>query len=73
MLNFFDTIIDYIKIGFNLLLNSVRNIFQLVSLLQNAVLVPATVSPFLPSFLSACVSVIVSVGVLKLVIGRDNS
>lgn len=69
-MNFFSTLIEYIKIFFGVIENTLFSLLRLITLLNNVVTVPTVIAPLVPSFLSACMYSVVAVGVLKLVIGR---
>ncbi|MFQ6724600.1 MAG: hypothetical protein ACLRFE_04660 [Clostridia bacterium] len=72
MLNFFETIIEYITLAFEWLSNAVQSLVMLVQTVLLALGVVYPVSSYLWAPLGACAIAVVAIAVLKVLIGRDS-
>ena len=72
MLSFFETIIEYIQIIWEFVINLIKSLISLVTAVLTAVAVPSTAALYVFAPLGACVLATMAVSVLKLIIGRDN-
>lgn len=73
MLNFFQTVIEYIKLFYELVVNSVRSLALLLQVVLSAATLPQSLITYVPSFLATSILIVLSISVLKLILGRDNS
>lgn len=73
MLNFFETVIEYIELGWNFFLNFLQSLLTLLVALLQAVTLPSKLAYMAPSFMSACILAVGAIAALKLIIGRDNA
>lgn len=72
MFSFFTTIIDYIWMYFNYLINLVEMAISLIAMFYSALIVQLQMLGFLPPLIGASVLFVLLVSILKLIIGRDN-
>lgn len=72
VLDFFDTIINYIEIIWNFFVNLISSIISLVTALLSAMIIPQTVHAWVFGPLGASVLAVMGIAGLKLIIGRDN-
>lgn len=72
MLDFFETVVGYIEMVWDFVLNLINSLLTLITTLVSAVLLPPAVAVMVPSFLAASVTAVAGIAICKLVIGRDN-
>lgn len=72
MLNFFKTLIEYIQIAFQFLINIVSSLANLVAVVATASSLPVSLVKYVFAPLGASILACVAFGVLKLLVGRDN-
>lgn len=70
MLDFFDSVIEYIKLAFELLGNFLSGIISLLDMAQTAVVLPVVLQHFMPGVIGASIVAVVSCGVIKFIVGR---
>ena len=69
---FFDTIIEYIQLGWDFFINLTRYTFILTKTVIGTVDIPIKLSPYVPTFLWVSMSVIIALGVIKIILGRTS-
>lgn len=72
MLDFFETVVGYIEMVWDFVLNLINSLLTLITTLVSAVLLPPAVAVMVPSFLAVSVTAVAGIAICKLVIGRDN-
>lgn len=72
MLNFFNTLIEYITIFFELLRNLAKSLLNLFLVVASATTLPQTIVPYVFAPLGASILACIAFGVIKLIVGRDN-
>lgn len=70
MLSFIQDLLGYVKTIFDLLMNTVESLFLALGFLSQSIGFTTTVSSYMPPIISACVIIVVSIGVIKFIIGR---
>ena len=70
MLSFFQDILGYIRIVFDLLMNTVESLFLAFGFLSRSIQFTTMVSAYMPPIISGCVTIVVAIGVIKFIIGR---
>ena len=72
MMSFFQSIFEFIVAAFHYLINIVENIIQATMVV---LALPSTVQSlvgYMPPLISTCATIILSVGIIKLIIGWGN-
>lgn len=72
MLEFFQKIIDYISLGFGLLLNLVNGLWQFLKMIPQILLFTGSVSAFVPSFAIAFFIAGITASIVLVIIGRKS-
>lgn len=72
-MGFFDTIISYIEQAWSFVSNLLTSLITLFTTIAGAVTLPAVLVGYMPEFLGACILAVGAIGIIKLVVGRDNS
>lgn len=72
MFSFFTTIIDYIWMYFNYLINLVKMTISLITMFYSSLVALLPLTSFLPPLIGASMLFVLLVSVIKLIIGRDN-
>lgn len=70
MTNFFSSLSDYISLGWDMLMNSIRSLITMFTVLGSAMTIHNTIIGLMPTVISACAMIVVSVSVLKFIVGR---
>lgn len=69
-MDFFNSVISFLELALEFLLNFVNSIIQIFQLATTAVSLPPLLQGFLPSVLGSCVFAVVACGVIKFIFGR---
>lgn len=72
MLNFFDTLIGYIELFINFIVNFFQMLGNLIVIVISAMSVPTEVILFAPAIVGACVTTVVGVSIVKLLLWGSN-
>lgn len=72
MLDFFQTIIEYVQLLFTFILNMVTSTINLLTALVSAIIVPQIAVGYVFAPLGACILAVVAFSVVKLILGRGN-
>lgn len=72
MLNFFDTIIEYIEIAWSFLMNIINGLISLFTALAGAIFIPQALTAYVFGPLSAAVAAVMAFGVIKIIVGRNS-
>lgn len=72
MLNFFQTIIEYIETAWLFLVNIFDYTVILTRTVVGSVEIPLLLSPIVPTFIWVSMSVIIALGVIKIILGRAS-
>lgn len=70
MTNFFTSVSDFISLGWDMLMNSIRSIITMFTVLGSAMTIHNTIIGLMPSILAASAMIVTAAAVLKFVIGR---
>lgn len=68
--NFWDTIVDFFELAFELVGNFVIGVLGLLDLAQVAVALPVIMQGYLPSIIGSSIVAVISCGVIKFIFGR---
>lgn len=72
MLNFFDTLIEYIQILFNFVVTMITGLINAFTTLFNAIGNVITVAGYVPYFITSSIFISLFVVVINYLIGRSN-
>lgn len=72
-MNFFDTLINWIETIWSFVSNIFSSLITLFTTVIGAMTLPALLVGYMPEFLSACILAVAAIGIIKLIVGRDNS
>ena len=70
MFDFFNKVIGFIETVFEFFINLVESLFMALQVLVEAIRVPIFLSGFLPAVLGSALIVVVSLAVVKFIVGR---
>lgn len=73
MFKFFSFLEEVITTLWDLITNVVTGIVNAYFIIQNSVSLPIAILPYVPSFVFTSITIVVAVGVIKLIIGWGNS
>ena len=68
--NFWDAIVDFFELAFQLVGNFVIGVLGLLDLAQVAVALPVIMQGYLPSIIGSSIVAVISCGVIKFIFGR---
>lgn len=72
MLNFFDSMIEYIQLAWQFFLNLITSLFSAMATLSTSIASLAALPPLMPWFLGSCYFVAIAVVIVNYIIGRSN-
>lgn len=72
-MGFFDIIVDFFEVLFSMINNFVSSVLMLTNILQNVIQLPGMLLTLLPAALGASVLAVISIGIVKLLLGWGNS
>ena len=72
MLNFFDTIVDYIQLVWQFFLNMITSLLNLFTAVSGAAQLPAIIIGYVFAPLGACMMAVVGFAVVKIIVGRSS-
>lgn len=72
MIAILNSILDFITTVFQWFINTIENTIAMTRLLGDVVTAPLKLYGYVPTFLGVCISVVISVGVIKLILGWGN-
>ena len=70
MFDFFEKILGYVESFFEFFVNIAENTFTVLEVLTKAVVFPTELAGIMPNLIGACMLTVVSVSVIKFIIGR---
>lgn len=70
MLNFFDVLIDYIEVGFTALFNMIDGLITGIVYMMTSASTLSAIAAYLPSFISGSAVAVITLAVVKFLIGR---
>lgn len=73
MLNFFDMIADFFTSLWQMVVNLVTGLVNALLIVSSAVTLPPQLMALVPSFISASITLVLGVGIVKLIVGWGNS
>lgn len=73
MLNFFDMIADFFSSVWQMIINIVTGLVNALLIVASSLAVPVGLLPYVPSFIAASITIVLGVGVVKLIIGWGNN
>lgn len=72
MLNFFDTIVEYIELVWQFVVNLVTGLINLLTMVVGASVIPQVLTGYMFAPLSAAILALTALGVIKIIVGRDS-
>lgn len=73
MANFFNTIVDFFEMIWNVISNIFLSLIMLLNAVKNAMIIPHQLALYVCAPLGACMIAVGAVAVIKIIIGRDNN
>ena len=73
MLNFFDSIVDFFASIWQMVINLVTGLINALVIVSSAVSLPPQLLLYVPSFIGASITIVLGVGITKLILGWGNS
>ena len=73
MLNFFDSIVDFFASIWQMVINLVTGLINALVIVSSAVSLPPQLLMYVPSFIGASITIVLGVGITKLILGWGNS
>lgn len=73
MLSFFESIIEFFQMLFDIIINFFNSISTLISVVSSAITVPISLTGFVHPLVSSCILAVLLISVFKLVLGWGNS
>lgn len=73
MIAILNSILDFITTVFQWFINTIENTIAMTKLLGDVISVPFKLNGYLPTFVMFSVTVVVSVGIIKLILGWGNA
>lgn len=70
MFDFFEKVLGFIQTVFDFFINLIKSLLMAFNVLAEAIRVPIYLSGFLPAILGAALLVVVSLAVIKFIVGR---
>ena len=72
MLNFFDTVIEYIQLVWQFFVNLITGLLNLLTMVIGASMIPQVLVGYVFAPLSAAILALTALGVIKIIVGRDS-
>lgn len=73
MFKFFDSLMDFIFTIWNLVVNTISSLINAIVVVTQATTVPLRLISYVPAVIGASITLVVAIGVIKLVLGWGNS
>lgn len=73
MFKFFDSLMDFIFTIWNLVVNTISSLINAIVVVTQATTVPLQLISYVPAVIGASITLVVAIGVIKLVLGWGNS
>lgn len=73
MFKFFDSLMDFIFTIWNLVVNTISSLINAIVVVTQATTVPLQLVSYVPAVIGASITLVVAIGVIKLVLGWGNS
>lgn len=73
MVNFFRSVTDFFASIWTLLSNLLSSMFQAIQIVTQVPVAGVTLIPFVPAVLGTCITIVLAVGIVKLILGWGNS
>ena len=73
MFKFFDSLMDFIFTLWNLVVNTISSLINAIVVVTQATTVPLQLISYVPAVIGASITLVVAIGVIKLVLGWGNS
>ena len=73
LLNFFDAIVEFFSALWMMIQNIVTGTLTILQILPSVVGLPFALAPFVSSLIYASIGIVVSIGIIKLILGWGNS
>ena len=73
MFKFFDSLMDFIFTIWNLVVNTISSLINAIVVVTQATRVPLRLISYVPAVIGASITLVVAIGVIKLVLGWGNS
>lgn len=72
MLQFFESIADFLATAWQMVINFFSSLVTAIDVVTNAALMPHFILFYVPSFIGSCILMVLSIGVIKLLVGWGN-
>lgn len=72
MFKFFDSFMDFITTIWNLVVNTISSLINAVVIVTQATSVPVQLLSYVPAVIGASITLVVGIGVIKLLVGWGN-
>lgn len=71
--NFFDTIVNFFTLLWDMINNTISSIINLIAVVNTGVTIPLKLVSVVPGFIGSSILLVVGIGILKLLLGWGNS
>lgn len=72
MLQFFESISDFLATAWEMVSNFFSSLVTAIVIVSKAAATPVLLIPYVPGIIGSCILIVVSVGVIKLLVGWGN-
>lgn len=72
MLNFFDTVIEFIQLFWQFFVNQITGLLNLLTMVIGASMLPQVLVGYVFAPLSAAIVALTALGVIKIIVGRNS-
>lgn len=73
MLGFLNWIVSLFELGFDLIVNMIQSLVQMMLIIQNSLGLPSILTSYVPPIIGASIMSVVGIGLCKLLLGWGNS
>ncbi len=73
MFKFFDSFMDFVTTIWNLVVNTISSLINAIVIVTQASTVPLQLLAYVPSVIGASITLVVAIGIVKLLLGWGNS
>lgn len=73
MFSFFDTIVDFFDTIWQFITNFITGLINAIFIITTATSIPLQLLVYVPSFIFTAITIVVAIGVVKLIVGWGNS
>lgn len=72
MFNFFDTIVDFFDTIWQFITNFITGLINAIVIVTQATSIPLQLLVYVPSFIFTSITIVLAIGVVKLIVGWGN-